>query len=31
MRPSIIILEEFPINSNGKTDIEKLRGIVNGR
>lgn len=31
MRPVIKILEEFPINSNGKTDIEKLRRIVNGR
>ena len=31
MRPSIKILEEFPINNNGKTDIAKLRGIVNGR
>lgn len=31
MRPSIIILEEFPINRNGKIDIEKLRGIVDGR
>ena len=31
MRPSIKILEEFPINSNGKTDIEKLRRLVDGR
>ena len=31
MRPSIKILEEFPINNNGKTDIAKLRGLVNGR
>lgn len=31
MRPSIIILEEFLINRNGKIDIERLRGIVNGR
>ena len=31
MRPSIIILEEFPINRNGKIDVERLRGIVDGR
>ena len=31
MRPTIKILEEFPINNNGKTDIEKLRRIINGR
>lgn len=31
MRPSIKILDEFPINSNGKTDIEKLRRLVDGR
>lgn len=31
MRPSIKILEQFPINNNGKTDIEELRRIVNGR
>lgn len=31
MRPSIKILEKFPINSNGKTDIEKLRGLTDGR
>ena len=31
MRPSIKILEEFPINNNGKTDIEKLRRMVDGR
>ena len=31
MRPSIRILEEFPINNNGKTDIKKLRGLIDGR
>ena len=31
MRPSIKILDEFPINSNGKTDIKKLRRLVDGR
>lgn len=31
MRPSVKILDEFPINSNGKTDIEKLRRLVDGR
>jgi len=31
MRPSIKILENFPINNNGKTDIEELRRIINGR
>lgn len=31
MRPSIKIVDEFPINSNGKTDIERLRRLVDGR
>lgn len=31
MNPSIKLLDEFPINSNGKTDIEKLRRLVDGR
>jgi len=31
MRPSIKILEEFPINNNGKTDVEALRRMINGR
>lgn len=30
MIPNIKILEEFPLNNNGKTDINKLRRIVNG-
>lgn len=30
MIPSIKILEEFPLNNNGKTDINRLRRIVNG-
>lgn len=30
MIPNIKILEEFPLNNNGKTDISKLRRIVNG-
>lgn len=30
MVPTIRILEEFPLNNNGKTDINKLRRIVNG-
>lgn len=30
MIPNIKILEEFPLNDNGKIDISKLRGIVNG-
>lgn len=31
MRPSIKILDEFPINNNGKTDMKELRKIINGR
>lgn len=31
MCPSIKIIDEFPINNNGKTDIEKLRRITNGK
>jgi len=31
MRPSIKVLEEFPINNNGKTDVEEVRRRVNGR
>ena len=31
MCPSIKILEKFPINSNGKTDIEKLRRLTDGK
>ncbi len=31
MLPSIKIIEKFPINNNGKTDIIELRGIANGR
>ena len=31
MRPSIKILENFPINNNGKTDIKELSRIINGR
>lgn len=30
MIPNIKILEELPLNNNGKIDISKLRGIVNG-
>ena len=31
MRPSIKILEKFPINGNGKTDVEKLRRLTDGK
>ena len=31
MRPSIKILERFPINGNGKTDVEKLRRLTDGK
>lgn len=31
MLPSINILKEFPVNSNGKTDIKELRRIIDGR
>lgn len=30
MIPNIKILEEFPLNNNGKIDINKLRRIING-
>ena len=31
MIPSIKILDEFPINNNGKIDIKKLKELVNGK
>ena len=31
MCPKIKILDEFPVNNNGKIDIEKLKEIANGR
>ena len=31
MCPKIKILEDFPINNNGKIDIEKLKEVTNGR
>lgn len=31
MCPKIKVLEEFPINNNGKIDIERLKQITNGR
>ena len=31
MCPKIKILKEFPVNNNGKIDIEKLKEIANGR
>ena len=31
MIPNIKIIDEFPINNNGKIDIKELRKIVNGR
>ena len=31
MIPNIRILEEFPLNNNGKIDVQELRRITNGR
>ena len=31
MIPSIKIIEDFPLNHNGKIDVKKLKEIVNGR
>lgn len=31
MCPSIIFIDEFKINNNGKVDVEELRRLINGR